>query len=141
MDASVVVKWLLPEDGQQQAFLLQDLYDDERLNLLAPRILIAEVGNALAKRCRRGELSENAANRCFDELIQDCPVLLDFPNLSSHAFHLALAHRRAIYDCLYLALALHHNCDLVTADEKFVRAMQPVFPSVRLLRDYVPSNA
>ena len=42
VDASVVVKWLLPEDGQSHAFFLQDLYADEKLNLIAPPILIAE---------------------------------------------------------------------------------------------------
>lgn len=137
----MVVKWLLPEDGQPQAFLLQELYEDEKLNLLAPPVLIAEVGSALAKRCRRGELTEHAAKRCFDALLQDSPVLLEFSSLNSDAFNLAVAHRRPIYDCLYLALALYYECDFVTADEKFVRAMQPAFPSVRLLRDYVPSKA
>lgn len=139
MDASVVVKWFLPEDGQEQAYVLQDLFTDEKLNLIAPPLLIAEVGNALTKRCRSGEFSVEAAKRLFDELIEDSPVLVDFAGLQSKAFDMALAHRRPIYDCFYLALALHYQCDLVTADEKFVTAMAPAFPSVRLLKSYVPS--
>ena len=138
MDASVVVKWFLHEGGQEQAYVLQDLFTDEKLNLIAPPLLIAEVGNALTKRCRRGELSVEAAKRLFDELIEDSPVLVDFPALQSTAFDMALAHRRPIYDCFYLALAIHHPCDLVTADEKFVTAMAPAFPAVRLLKSYVP---
>jgi predicted nucleic acid-binding protein len=141
VDASVVVKWLLPEDGQSQAYYLQDLYADEKLNLIAPPILIAEVGSALARRCRRSELSAEAARLCFSALIENSPVLLHFTALESAAFDLALAHGRPIYDCFYLALALHHQCGLVTADEKFVRTMSPEFPSVRSLKDYAPSEA
>jgi len=137
VDASVVVKWLLPEDGQQHAYVLQDLFTDEKLNLIAPPLLIAEVGNALTKRCRRGELSVEAAKRLFDGLIEDSPVLIDFPGLHSSAFNMALAHRRPIYDCFYLALAVHRRCELVTADEKFVHAMKSAFPAVRLLKSYV----
>ncbi len=86
MDASVVVKWFLHEGGQEQAYVLQDLFTDEKLNLIAPPLLIAEVGNALTKRCRRGELRVEAAKRLFDELIEDSPVLVDFAGLQSKAF-------------------------------------------------------
>lgn len=64
--------------------------------------------------------------------------LQDSPVFDATALRLAMQYRRTFYDSLYLALALHHNCDLITADEKFVRAMQSVFPSVRLLKNYVP---
>jgi len=57
--------------------------------------------------------------------------------LNATALRLATRHRRTFYDSLYLALALHYQCDLITADEKFVRSMQPAFPRVHLLRDYV----
>ena len=133
-----MVKWLLPEDGQQQAYVLQDLFTDEKLNLIAPPLLIAEVGNALTKRSRRGELSVEVAKRLFQALTEDAPVLVDFAGLYANAFKMALAHRRSIYDCVYLTLAVHHGCDLVTADEKFVTAMAPAFPAVQLLKSYVP---
>jgi predicted nucleic acid-binding protein len=52
VDASVVVKWLLPEIHSEAA---KRLLADE-LQLWAPDLVWAEVGNVLWKRSRRGEL-------------------------------------------------------------------------------------
>jgi predicted nucleic acid-binding protein len=55
--------------------------------------------------------------------------------MNAMALGLALRHNRPFYDCLYLALALHNQCDLITADEKFFNAMHGSFPCIRLLRE------
>lgn len=133
VDASVAVKWLLPEPGREAALELQDRYEDEQLDLLAPYLLVSEVGNVLWKRAARGDLSPAAARRCFEQFLQDCPLLLDSPAVSLAALELARAHQRSYYDCLYLAWALEQRCDLVTADEKFFRALAPAYSCLRLL--------
>ena len=135
IDASVVVKWVLPELDRPLALRLQDQYQAGKVKLLAPPLLLLEVGNALRKRVRRGELTEEAAELCFDQLVTDAPELLERAEVTVSAFHLALAHKRPIYDCLYLALALDRRCDLITADERFFLAMSPAYSCVRLLRD------
>lgn len=40
------------------------------------------------------------------------------------ALEIALAHRRSIYDAIYVALALRENCEMVTADERLYNALQ-----------------
>ena len=136
VDASVVAKWLLPEEGDAAALSLQQRYYRVELELLAPRLLIAEVGSALSKRVRRGQLSREAAAVCFDRLLVYAPILVESAAVDTAAFHLALAHRAAVYDCLYLALALEQQCDLITADERFARSLGPAFPGIRLLREF-----
>ena len=135
VDASVAVKWLLPEVDRPAALRLQDQYQDRQLDLLAPPLLLLEVGNALRKRVRRGELTSQTAEACFDQLIRDAPELRETTAVTASAFRLALAHQRPIYDCLYLALALDRRCDLITADERFFRSLGPVYGCVRLLKD------
>ena len=135
IDASVVVKWLVPETDDEFALRLQDQFREGDVRLLAPPLLLLEVGNALWKRVRRGELTSEAAELCFDQLIIDAPELLEKTEVTISALHLALAHKRPIYDCLYLALALDRRCDLITADERFFVAMSPAYSCVRLLRD------
>lgn len=133
IDASVAIKWLLPEDDQEIAYRLQDDYQDGTLDLIAPELLISEVGNALWKRVRRQELSPSEAGILFDGMLRDAPILLDSDAAHRRAMQLSLRYDRPIYDCEYLALALHHSCDLITADRRFYVAVSVDYPSTKLL--------
>lgn len=134
VDASVAVKWILPEDDTPRALRIQEEYQDERLDVVAPYLVVSEVANVLWKRERRGDLSAAQARRSFMQFLHDSPILLDSSSVSSSALGLALAHHRPFYDCLYLAWALEQRCDLITADERFFHALNPTFPQIRLLK-------
>jgi predicted nucleic acid-binding protein len=136
MDASAAVKWILPEDGREEALRLQEKYQDDEIDLIAPYLLISEIANVLWKRTRRGDLDGWSAQRCFQQFLQDSPILLDSATVSTAALELAIAHDRPFYDCLYLAWALDQRCDLVTADEKFFHAMGAAFPCIKLLKTF-----
>jgi predicted nucleic acid-binding protein len=43
---------------------------------------------------------------------------------------LAIATRRAVYDCIYLALAEAEGCELLTADDQFARGLRPSYPFI-----------
>ena len=50
------------------------------------------------------------------------------------AYEIASLGRDGIYDCLYVALAEHEGCELVTKrDDKLVQALQPTFPFITAL--------
>lgn len=42
-------------------------------------------------------------------------------------------------DCVYLALAMEYDCELVTCDAKFAAKARAVHSAVRLLADYTAS--
>ena len=44
--------------------------------------------------------------------------------LLDSALDLAIQLNHPIYDCLYLALALRHDTDVITADRRFVSAIE-----------------
>lgn len=134
VDASVGVKWILPEDDTPRALRIQEQYQDEQLDAVAPYLIVSEVANVLWKRERRGDLSVSVARRAFEQFLRDAPILLDSDAVSNAALGLAMAHRRPFYDCLYLAWALEQRCELITADEKFFHALGPIFPQIRLLK-------
>ena len=137
VDASVAVKWILPEDGHKEAIRIQDKYQDEKVDLISPYLVVAEVANVLWKRERRGDLTAVAAQRCFQQFMRDSPILLDSAAVSASALGLGLAHGWPVYDCLYLALALEQHCDLVTADERLFHALSMSFPCIRLLKTFL----
>jgi predicted nucleic acid-binding protein len=61
VDASVAVKWILPESGSSAAAALRKLNDD----LSAPSLIAVEVGNALWKAVRRGSVTRSEALEGF----------------------------------------------------------------------------
>ena len=57
VDASVAVKWLVKEEYSDLAFRLFE----GRHELYAPRLMASEVGNALSRNARMGEISQSQA--------------------------------------------------------------------------------
>jgi predicted nucleic acid-binding protein len=54
----------------------------------------------------------------------ECPSALSALELMPRALALSTECRIGIYDCLYVALAERENCELITADDKLIRAVR-----------------
>jgi predicted nucleic acid-binding protein len=134
VDASVAVKWLVKEPDTDKAEALLELCRLGKYDPVAPELLVAEVGGVLCKRVRQGTINPSQAEFQFDRFKRIRPVLKPLLDIIGQAFELALVHQHSIYDCLYVALALEAQCELVTADERLFRAFSPSYPSVKLLR-------
>jgi predicted nucleic acid-binding protein len=119
VDASVAVKWFVPEDDDEAALALLDPAHE----LHAPDLLAAEFGNTIWKKLMRGELIEEEARTVIHALsvvplsAHACQALLPA------AFDIAVRTKRTVYDSLYISLATGLGARLVTADEKFVNAL------------------
>jgi predicted nucleic acid-binding protein len=128
VDASVALKWVLTERDSDAAIALRN---DE---LIAPDLWLVEAANGLWRHVRLGEITTAQALRYLRDLI-DAPVtsMPVEPHLPA-ALRLAIALRYPIYDCLYLAVALHRDAPVVTADRRFAAAALSTYPGrVRLL--------
>jgi len=130
VDSSVVVKWFLQEPRRAEALTLLHLYQEERITLVAPILLMSEVANVLSRRVRRGLATASMAMDAYRLLKTNAPLLVDDRLLMDEAMTLAVGSGQAVYDCLYLALALRRGCDLITADLKFHVAMKDKVPCV-----------
>ena len=133
VDASVGVKWLFPEPLAAEATRLRD----PSHQLHVPAFFEIELANILWKKLRRSLLTRVQA----DLILAQIPLLplvrhSDAPLLPS-AFDLADRTQRTVYDCLYLALAVHVGGQMVTADERFVNGLAgtPWAASVMRLHD------
>ena len=116
VDASVAVKWYLPEEGQEQARALAGQARDGRAQLMAPELLATEVANAAWKRQQRGELLPEEACEIAAE-VQKAPLtFLEVRPLLLLATHLATTHGCTVYDALYLAVAEAYDTVVITAD-------------------------
>lgn len=120
VDASVVVKWLMEEEGSDQAAQLM------RLPLVAPESLVPECLNALRKRVRRGLMFEQQAVAAAHVLARAGIAFEPVQPLAPDSLALSLRLSLSTYDCAYLALARGLDGVVITADQRFVaRCRQP----------------
>ncbi|MBV8119288.1 MAG: type II toxin-antitoxin system VapC family toxin [Alphaproteobacteria bacterium] len=112
IDASVAIKWVVPEPETRQALALR------RHRLFAPDLLVAECANVLWKKVRRSELTPKEAEMAARLLEHTDVELAPMRQLLEAATTLALVLDHPAYDCIYLALAERLSCDFVTADQR-----------------------
>lgn len=117
VDASVALKWVLSEPGAEVA---EALLDEE---LVAPALWLVEAANALWRRSLRGEISAEEARERLGELYNAPVTTTAIETDLAAAADLALALGHPVYDCLYLALAIRESTYVITADQRFVAAV------------------
>lgn len=121
VNASVAVKWLVAETLSDESATLLDTGG----TLLAPDLLFAEVASALTAKHRHGEIDREQLAAAVD-LLRVAPVgtPLSMRQLAASAARLAVDLRHPVYDCFYLALAIHEDYPVVTADTRFYRKVR-----------------
>ena len=117
IDASVALKWVLPEPDSARALSLQ------RATLYAPDFILPEAANALWSAVRRSLLSADDAVTRFHALVAAPIALRAAGTLSGEAMALGITTNHPVYDCLYLALALELDLKMITADRRFLAAV------------------
>jgi len=133
VDASVALQWYFEEPGSPQAEALLEEHAAGRRDLIAPDLLIAEFGNGLWKKVRRGECDRDAADAILELWEVDRPELVPCAPLIERALDLALALDHPVYDCLYVATAVAHEAALATADRQLARAARTVLARIELV--------
>lgn len=123
IDASVVVKWFLEEEGSKEALQLREQHISEKITLVVPELLFLEVLNALRYKGGTQKILAEA-NRALWDMQFHVEKMNSF--LLENASILALQHGLSLYDALYLALALLYGCSLVTADATLAKSANVV---------------
>ena len=118
-DASVLLKWVLPGDDEQDTDASLALRDEAVagiLDLVVPQLWIYEVGNTLARRFPNdaGELLASLVDFGLTEARLDSKWRI-------RAVSLSVTYGVAFYDAAYHAVALGLGGVFVTADERYVR--------------------
>jgi predicted nucleic acid-binding protein len=130
LDSSVALKWVLAEADSMKAVRLRDEYQNGIHQLLAPDVFLPEIANGLASAERQGRIKSGESALFLHDILRAAPALHPTAPLLLRAMALAIANRRAVYDCVYLALAEAERCELVTADDQFVRGLRASYPFI-----------
>ena len=119
VDASVAIKWFMPEVHSDAALRL--LAQEHTLH--APDLFFSEFANVLWKRVRKNEISKSEAAATLEGLLAFHLQVQPSQLLNPLALEIACGANRTVYDSLYLAAAITLHYPLVTADAKFYRAL------------------
>jgi predicted nucleic acid-binding protein len=120
VDASVVIKWFVPEihsDAARRLLALPHEY-------AAPDLLFAETANTIWKKIRRKELTKEDGQRLVGDIDRIAVETVSCRALAEDAYALADATGRTVYDAMYVTLAVRLGTRLLTADDRLETALR-----------------
>ena len=135
VDASVVVKWFVEEEGSDKSLKLRDRYIEGEIRIIAPELMIFETLNALYYK----RLFSEEELKQISEALEAYSFTL-YPlrgNYASRAVEVAFKNGITIYDASYIALAIIRNTQMYTADEKLMRKLKHGYQKyVKHIKDF-----
>ncbi|MBI4220732.1 MAG: type II toxin-antitoxin system VapC family toxin [Chloroflexi bacterium] len=120
VDASVVIKWFVPEIHSDAARRLLELPHE----YAAPDLLFAEAANTIWKKVRRKELTTEDGQRLVADIDRIAVETVSCRALAEDAYALADAIGRTVYDSMYVTLAVRLDTRLLTADDRLEFALR-----------------
>jgi predicted nucleic acid-binding protein len=137
VDASLGVKWFLDEVESVAADTLLVEYMGK---ITVPDIFLIEVASALVRTANMhkttqllmqehlGNLATLWAGTAFTQVHMESHQLKDAADIAIELGH-------PLKDCIYLALAMEHDCELITCDARFAVRAKTIWPTIKLLTD------
>jgi predicted nucleic acid-binding protein len=122
VDASIVVKWFVPEIHSAAARRLLTLPHE----YVAPDLLFAETANTIWKKVRRKELTAADGAGLVADIGRIAVETVSCRALAGDAHALATATGQTVYDSMYVALAIRLNTRSITADDRLDAALRKV---------------
>lgn len=121
VDASVAAKWFFEEPYTEEALRLRTHPHELR----APDYLWVEMSSIVCQRVRRNQILREDGLEVLSALRRFRIHVFPSSNLLDSAIGIALATATSLYDCLYVALAVSLDAQVVTADRRFYLGLGP----------------
>lgn len=123
IDASVVIKFYIPEILSDNSEDVISRAASSELMLWAPDLLYPETGNILWKKHRLHELTSAEVEAIVDA-ITSLPIRIEqSKQIMPVAVSIAVHSGITVYDAMYIAVAKIYETRMITADRKLVEAL------------------
>ncbi len=136
IDASVAVKWVVRQPQTDAAYRAM-----EQFRLIAPSLILAEIGNALWKYCRTGEINAASLPAIMNGL--ETRYFKTEPldeAMSAAALALAIDLDHPVYDCYYLAMSKRESVPIISEDKRLTQKARAAGFTIIALAD-IPESA
>lgn len=132
VDASFALKVVLPEEESQFVVMKWEEWQAEGITVVAPWLFAFEVMAVLRQKVARRHLTTREGLAACETIWDIGVELRHHEALWSRAWELAAQyHRPTTYDTCYLALAELLDCELWTADRRFLTSLNGREPRVK----------
>jgi len=134
VDASIAVKWVVEEEGDDDARALLQSWLAAGIQPVAPSWFTCEVANILYRKILAGDLAFADALDAYDDVRPFVAVLTE--NVADGKRGMQIAQQTSqqqSYDAQYLALAERLGAEYWTDDRRFVLSASGAFPQVKRL--------
>ena len=126
IDSSALIKYIAKEENWEKV--------EEHLKegCITLDLAIKETANALVKKALKNEVTTETAK----EIINYLPKIVRITPQKEHfskALEIAIKHKLAIYDALFIALSANTNTPLLTSDEKQAKTSKEYGVAVTLI--------
>lgn len=118
IDASVLIKFFVPEVLSTKAEQLLARVEEGSVKLFAPDSIYAEAGNTLWKKRRLKELTQSEVGKITDLIVSSPLKVEPSKALFPLAIDIAITYEVTVYDALYLSMAKVYETQMMTADRK-----------------------
>ena len=118
IDASVVIKFYVPEILSDKAVEALSRVTDGELVLYAPDLVYPETGNILWKKQRRRELTSEEVDEIANAFIALPMIIESSKPIIPLAVSIAMHSGITVYDAMYVAVARVYETQMLTADKK-----------------------
>lgn len=135
VDASIVADFLVPGRFTANVEALITAVDTGT-RLIVPEFCLVECANVLWKRVSRKEITPADAERLAQDLRMLPLTLVSVKTLLTRALQIGVAHKLAVYDCVYIALAEQYGYPLITADAKQEAAAQTIGVTLKPITEF-----
>jgi predicted nucleic acid-binding protein len=127
LDASVGTKTAIPEIDSDKAIKLLDEYSQGLHELISPDFYPFEVLHSITRAERQRRITEEEGAASLQDIIRLLPRLEISLLLLTRAYEISSQEKIGGNDSTYLALTEKEDCELVTADDKLIKAMSGKF--------------
>ena len=90
----------------------------------APELVLPEFANIIWKKVLRAEITDKEGQKIVSEFTKTSLIFHPHEKFIRSAYTGARLTNLTVYDWTYLSLALMLDCEFVTADEKFYKALE-----------------
>ena len=137
IDASLVLTWLLPEQGSDRIDALFSEWDKKGLRLLSPPLFDAEVTSVIRQQVYLKKLQPEQGDHVFSVYLRMAIERVDGQEIYKRAWELAKRFDLPrTYDMQYLAVAELKDCELWTNDKRLVNSLQGKAPRIKWVGEY-----